>query len=168
MPGLTSRHASHRPDRHGPDRHRSDRRRPARRCARRPPRPDPTPADRCAADHSPPLRRHRRQPRLYEAEGLLAAPQRSASGYRHFPADTIDRIRAIRLRKKLGFTLRQISRLLTDVDDGPFDAPKIEVLAPVPAQPLAPAQRVQVDARIARLMRVRQNLATVAQAMPNR
>lgn len=81
---------------------------------------------------------------------------------------TADRVRAIRLRKKLGFTLRQISRLLTDVDDGPFDAPKIEVLAPVPVQPLAPAQRVQVDVRIARLMRVRQNLATVAQAMPNR
>ena len=42
--------------------------------------------------------------RLYEAEGLLAAPQRSAAGYRHFPADTVDRVRAIFLLKELGFS----------------------------------------------------------------
>lgn len=93
--------------------------------------------------------------RLYEAEGLLAAPQRSASGYRHFPADTVDRVRAIRLLKELGFTLRQISLLLADTDDGPFDAPKIKALAQ--------AQLAQIDARMARLALVRHYVAAVAE-----
>lgn len=93
--------------------------------------------------------------RLYEAEGLLGAPQRSATGYRHFPADTVDRLRAIRLLKELGFSLRQISLLLADTDDGPFDAPKI--------QALAQAQLAEIDARMARLALVRQYVAAVAQ-----
>jgi DNA-binding transcriptional MerR regulator len=92
--------------------------------------------------------------RLYEAEGLLAAPQRSAAGYRHFPADTVDRVRAIFLLKELGFTLRQVSLLLADADLAPFDAPKI--------QALAQAQLAQIDTRIARLTVVRHYLATVA------
>ncbi len=115
------------------------------------PRPAPplTTARLCAATGA-----SRGMLRLYEAEGLLAAPRRSASGYRHFPADTIDRVRAIRLLKELGFTLRQVSLLLADADDGPFDAAKI--------QALALAQLVQIDARIARLTLVRQYLAAVA------
>ena len=92
--------------------------------------------------------------RLYEAEGLLAAPQRSAAGYRHFPADTVDRVRAIFLLKDLGLSLREVSLLLADADVAPFDAPKI--------QALAQAQLVQIDARIARLSVVRHHLATVA------
>ena len=93
--------------------------------------------------------------RLYETEGLLGALQRSATGYRHFAADAIDRVRAIRLLKELGFTLRQISLLLAEADDGPFDAHKI--------QALAQTQLVQIDARMARLALVRHYLAAVAQ-----
>jgi DNA-binding transcriptional MerR regulator len=92
--------------------------------------------------------------RLYEAEGLLAAPQRSAAGYRHFPADTVDRVRAIFLLKELGFSLRQVSLLLADADVTPLAAHKI--------QALAGSQLAQIDARIARLTVVRHYLATVA------
>jgi len=35
--------------------------------------------------------------RLYETEGLIPVPQRSAAGYRHFPADTVDRMHSILL-----------------------------------------------------------------------
>ncbi len=93
--------------------------------------------------------------RLYEAEGLLGAPLRSATGYRHFAADAVDRVRAIRLLKELGFTLRQISLLLAEADDGPFDAHRI--------QALAQAQLAQIDARMARLALVRHYVAAVAQ-----
>lgn len=92
--------------------------------------------------------------RLYEAEGLLAAPQRSAAGYRHFPAHTVDRVRAIFLLKELGFSLRQVSLLLADADVTPLAAHKI--------QALAGSQLAQIDARIARLTVVRHHLATVA------
>ena len=119
----------------------------------RPPGPLPaaplTTARRCTATGTT-----RGMLRLYEAEGLLAAPQRSAAGYRHFPADTVDRVRAIRPLKALGFNLRQISLLLADADDGPFDAHKI--------QALAQAQLAQIDARIARLALVRRYVAAVA------
>ncbi len=93
--------------------------------------------------------------RLYEAEGLIPAPQRSAAGYRHYPADTVDRVRAIRLLKELGFTLRQIALLLAEGDDGGLDAARM--------QALAQAQLAQIDARMARLALVRQYVAAVAQ-----
>ena len=50
--------------------------------------------------------------RFYEREGLLAEPPRRASGYREYPPDTVQRIRFIQRAKELGFTLRQIKRLL--------------------------------------------------------
>lgn len=119
--------------------------------ARRPPPAVPlTTARLCAATGAT-----RGMLRLYEADGLLAAPQRSATGYRHFPADTVDRVRAIRLLKELGFTLRQIRLLLAEADDGPFDTHKIQSLAQV--------QLAQIDARMARLALVRQYVAAVAQ-----
>lgn len=93
--------------------------------------------------------------RLYEEEGLIAVPQRSAAGYRHYPADTVDRVRAIRLLKELGFTLREIALLLAESDDGNIDAERM--------QALAQAQLVQIDARIARLALVRRYVAAVAQ-----
>ena len=92
--------------------------------------------------------------RLYEAEGLLAAPGRSAAGYRHYPADSIDRVQAIRLLKELGFTLREIALLLSERDEGAVDAARM--------QALAAAQLVMIDARMARLALVRRYLATVA------
>ncbi len=50
--------------------------------------------------------------RFYEKEGLIAAPPRSPSGYRHYPPSTVRRIRFIRRTKGLGFTLREIGELL--------------------------------------------------------
>ena len=50
--------------------------------------------------------------RYYERRGLLAAPQRTVSGYRQYPADTVGRLRFIRHAKGLGFALREIQELL--------------------------------------------------------
>jgi DNA-binding transcriptional MerR regulator len=92
--------------------------------------------------------------RLYEAEGLLAPPGRSAAGYRHYPADTVDRVQAIRLLKELGFTLRDIALLLSERDGGALDAARL--------QALAAAQLTAIDARMARLALVRRYIAAVA------
>ena len=92
--------------------------------------------------------------RLYESEGLLAPPARSAAGYRHYPADTVARVQAIRLLKELGFTLRDIAMLLSERDDGAIDAARM--------QALATAQVAAIDARMARLALVRRYIAAVA------
>lgn len=92
--------------------------------------------------------------RLYEREGLLSAPQRSATGYRHYPADSVDRVRAIRLLKDLGLSLREIGLLLSDSDTAP--------LATAQIQALAAAQVQQIDARMARLALLRSYLAPLA------
>jgi MerR family transcriptional regulator, copper efflux regulator len=50
--------------------------------------------------------------RYYERQGLLMAPPRRRSGYRDYPADSLDRLRFIRRAKALGFSLREIRELL--------------------------------------------------------
>lgn len=51
--------------------------------------------------------------RFYERKGLLAAPPRSDSGYRHYPEDTVARLRFIKKAKELGFSLKEIRELLS-------------------------------------------------------
>jgi DNA-binding transcriptional MerR regulator len=92
--------------------------------------------------------------RLYEREGLLSPPQRSATGYRHYAQDSVDRVRAIRLLKDLGLSLREIGLLLADSDTAPLDAAQM--------QALAAAQVQQIDARMARLALLRSYLAPLA------
>ncbi len=50
--------------------------------------------------------------RYYERTGLLDEPPRSQAGYRHYPPDTVDRLRFIRRAQELGFTLVEITELL--------------------------------------------------------
>lgn len=50
--------------------------------------------------------------RFYEREGLLPEPARTASGYRQYPLDTIDRLGFIRRAKRLGFSLGEVRELL--------------------------------------------------------
>ena len=41
--------------------------------------------------------------RLYEHDRLIAAPQRSAAGYRHYPPDTVARLLAMHARENLAW-----------------------------------------------------------------
>jgi MerR family transcriptional regulator, copper efflux regulator len=50
--------------------------------------------------------------RFYEREGLLRPPARTASGYRSYLENDLERVRFIRLCQGLGFTLREIEQLL--------------------------------------------------------
>jgi len=50
--------------------------------------------------------------RYYERRGLIPRPRRTASGYRDFPAETVQQIRFIKRAQELGFTLEEIQGLL--------------------------------------------------------
>jgi DNA-binding transcriptional MerR regulator len=56
--------------------------------------------------------------RFYERRGVLPAPQRRPSGYREYPAPTVERIRMARTLQRLGFTLDEIIDALHAHDRG--------------------------------------------------
>jgi len=51
--------------------------------------------------------------RYYEAEGLLPAPRRSASGYRLYTGSDVGRVHFIRRARAMDFSLKEISELLS-------------------------------------------------------
>jgi len=51
--------------------------------------------------------------RFYERKGLIKEPPRTESGYRQYPEDVVARIRFIKRTKELGFSLKEISELLS-------------------------------------------------------
>jgi DNA-binding transcriptional MerR regulator len=96
----------------------------------------------------------RGQLRLYEREGLLPPPRRTAGGFRDYPADTLARLQAIRQLKEIGFSLAEIGLLLAEGDAGALDEARMQALA---------AQQLEaIDQRIANLKVVRRFVAAVA------
>ena len=51
--------------------------------------------------------------RFYERRGLIAQPAKPERGYRHYPEETLNRIRFIKRAQELGFTLDEIANLLS-------------------------------------------------------
>jgi len=51
--------------------------------------------------------------RYYERRGLIPAASRRESGYRQFSDDTVKRIQFIKHSQEVGFTLKEISELLS-------------------------------------------------------
>lgn len=96
----------------------------------------------------------RGQLRLYEREGLLPPPRRTAGGFRDYPPDTLDRLQAIRQLKEIGFSLAEIALLLTESDHGH--------LVPERLQALALEQLRSIDVRIANLQVVRRFAEAIA------
>ena len=69
--------------------------------------------------------------RYYERRGLLAAPDRSASGYRSYsyPPDALRRVRFIKRAQELGFTLTEVETLLDLSGGGPDSCDAVRALA---------------------------------------
>lgn len=94
--------------------------------------------------------------RFYEAAGLLPAPERSRSNRRGFDAEAVKRLRFIRHARDLGFDLEAIRSLLG--------------LAATPDAPCADAHRIArehlgaIDAKIAQLVKLKQELERIAAA----
>jgi len=51
--------------------------------------------------------------RYYQRRGLLHEPVRPQGGFRHYSSDTVKRVRFIKRAQALGFTLEEITGLLT-------------------------------------------------------
>jgi MerR family mercuric resistance operon transcriptional regulator len=51
--------------------------------------------------------------RFYERRGLIEQPDKPETGYRHYPDETVNRIRFIKRAQELGFTLDEIANLLS-------------------------------------------------------
>lgn len=51
--------------------------------------------------------------RYYERRGLIPRPPQRNSGYRQYPQDIVARIQFIKRAKELGFSLKEISELLS-------------------------------------------------------
>lgn len=94
--------------------------------------------------------------RFYEREGLVASPPRSASGYRLFPDEAVDRLRFVRRAKELGFTLDEIRSLL-DLRVRPGAACD-------DVREIAVARLADVEARIADLRRIAEVLGRLVTA----
>ncbi|MDQ3432034.1 MAG: heavy metal-responsive transcriptional regulator [Actinomycetota bacterium] len=56
--------------------------------------------------------------RFYEAEGLLAAPERTSGGYRDYGPHAVERVTFIRHAQASGLTLAQIREVLMVRDGG--------------------------------------------------
>lgn len=56
--------------------------------------------------------------RFYERRGVLAPPARSANGYRDYPDAAVERVRLVRRALAVGFTLRELERILRQRDQG--------------------------------------------------
>jgi MerR family mercuric resistance operon transcriptional regulator len=94
--------------------------------------------------------------RFYEREELIAAPPRSLSGYRQYPAETVSRLRFIRRAKALGFSLQEVRELLAlQVRPG---ASSGEVKA------RAEAKITDIEARIRTFQRLRDTLVRITAA----
>ncbi|MCU7960434.1 MAG: Hg(II)-responsive transcriptional regulator [gamma proteobacterium symbiont of Bathyaustriella thionipta] len=88
--------------------------------------------------------------RFYERKGIIRQPEKPLSGYRHYSDEILHRIRFIKRSQDLGFTLDEITDLLS-LEHQPCDK----------TQQLAEKKLNQVQEKIADLMRLEQALKSL-------
>ena len=91
--------------------------------------------------------------RYYERRGLLPAPERTPSGHRRYDEETVRFLGAIKEAQAVGFTLAEIAEYLRAARraGAPSEALRVRMAAKID----------QIDARIAALRRMRDELARV-------
>lgn len=94
--------------------------------------------------------------RYYERRGLLEAPERTPSGYREYPEETVRLIRFIKRAQDLGFTLKEIEELIALRDAK--GRKRSEVRA------LAEAKMGDIDKKLAQLQAMRGALSTLVES----
>lgn len=97
---------------------------------------------------------HRETLRYYERRGLIPPPPRRISGYRAYPAETVERVRLIKWAQGLGFTLREIvdlSRIPRDHVRGRTKHVRSRAVAKID----------EIDKKIGRLVIVKRELLAI-------
>src|ERR1700716_3082604 len=91
--------------------------------------------------------------RYYERRGLLPTPDRAPSGHRRYDEETVRFLGAIKEAQAVGFTLAEIAEYLRAARRAtvPSEALRVRMAAKID----------QIDARIAALRRMRDELARV-------
>jgi DNA-binding transcriptional MerR regulator len=91
--------------------------------------------------------------RYYERRGLLPAPKRTPSGHRRYDEETVRFLGAIKEAQAVGFTLAEIAEYLGAArrSGAPSEALRVRMATKID----------QIDARIAGLQRMREELARV-------
>jgi DNA-binding transcriptional MerR regulator len=79
--------------------------------------------------------------RYYERLGILPASPRTAAGYRLYTADSLERLTLVRHAVQLGFTLKELARIVRARDKG--EAPCLQVLALAEDKLSAVAERIR-------------------------
>lgn len=98
--------------------------------------------------------------RFYERQGLLAPPERTASGYRQYEEDAVWRLGSIRRAKELGFTLNEIKELLSLRLDAASTCDDV--------RSRAEAKIANIDEKIHMLQRMRGTLVKLTEACARR
>ncbi len=98
--------------------------------------------------------------RFYEREGLIAAPDRGANGYRRYPPDAIARVRFIKRAQDVGFTHKDIRELLSLRADPKASCRDVRARA---------TQKLRdIEAKMAVLERMKSVLSTWIEECPSR
>jgi len=96
--------------------------------------------------------------RYYERTGLVPPPPRTTGAHRRYPEATVDRLRFIRGAQRLGLRLSEIKDLLAVRDTG--------VCPCEPAEDMLRRHLAEIDAELARLNRLRDEVAAMLAAAP--
>ena len=97
--------------------------------------------------------------RYYERAGLLPPPARTPAGYRAYDTGAVDRLKFIQGAQRLGLKLRDIADLLAIRDTG--------VCPCEPAEQLLRRRLTELDAEMARLAALREQMVAMVDALPS-
>ena len=95
--------------------------------------------------------------RYYQRRGLLTEPPKPLGGQRHYPIDTVKRVRFIKRAQALGFTLEEVGALLA------LDRAR----ACTPTRALAAHKQVLLEGKIADLTALHAALGMLIQECDN-
>ncbi|MFZ0086122.1 MAG: MerR family transcriptional regulator [Candidatus Acidiferrales bacterium] len=91
--------------------------------------------------------------RHYERLGLLAPPPRTQSGYREYPAQSLQRVMLIQHALAVGFSLTELRDILKERDKGGAPCRRVAKLVR--------AKLAQLDAELQNLRRLRRDMARI-------
>ena len=97
--------------------------------------------------------------RFYERRGLIKQPPRPPTGgFRHYPEETVRRIRFIRSAQQIGFTLRECSELLALQEDPGADCGDVRERANIALD--------EVNRKLEQLTNIKAGLTALIAACP--